>query len=168
MTFVQLDDVVALLGGVGAAGITVWLDGGWCVEALVGGQEPLREHGDLDVAVSREDEPAFRAWLRAEGFSPNPTREAKPDNYVLTDARGRSVDIHVFAFDAEGNHTYGIEYPASSLTGTAVLGGLSVRCIAPEWMLRFKTAYEPAPKDLVDVRALAQKFGFEVPPTHLG
>ena len=41
-------DVAEIVGGLAADGITVWVDGGWCVEALVGVE--LREHGDLDVA----------------------------------------------------------------------------------------------------------------------
>lgn len=65
-----------------------------------------------------------------------------------------------------GHHVYGVEYPADSLTGEATLGDQLVRCISPEWMFRFKTAYEPAPKDLIDVQALAEKFGFAVPANH--
>jgi len=78
------------------------------------------------------------------------------------------VDIHVFEFDDEGNHIYGVEYPRQSLTGSATLGGLAIDCIAPEWMFRFKTAYNPAPKDLIDVHALAEKYGYEIPETHRG
>jgi lincosamide nucleotidyltransferase A/C/D/E len=33
-------------------------------------------------------------------------------------------------------------------------------------MFCFRTAYESAEKDLLDIRALADRFGFEVPPTH--
>jgi hypothetical protein len=34
----------------------------------------------------------------------------------------------------------------------------SVDCVAPEWMFRFTTAYAPAPKDIADVQALAEKY----------
>ncbi len=34
-------------------GITVWIDGGWGVDALLG--ECTREHQDLDIMISWED-----------------------------------------------------------------------------------------------------------------
>jgi hypothetical protein len=34
-------------------------------------------------------------------------------------------------------------------------------------MFRFKTAYAPALKDIIDVHALADKHGYEIPSTHL-
>ncbi len=74
--------------------------------------------------------------------------------------------MHVFGFDDDGNHIYGIKYPMESLNGRATLSGLAIHCIAPEWMFRFKTAYEPAPKDLIDAFALADKYGYDVPATH--
>jgi lincosamide nucleotidyltransferase A/C/D/E len=39
------------------AGITVWLDGGWGVDALVG--RPTREHDDLDIAIALASESRF-------------------------------------------------------------------------------------------------------------
>jgi hypothetical protein len=33
-------------------------------------------------------------------------------------------------------------------------------------MFRFKTSYPPAAKDIDDVRRLAERFGFTIPPTH--
>jgi hypothetical protein len=41
------------------------------------------------------------------------------------------------------------------------------RPVAAAWMSRFKTAYPPAEKDLADVRALHEKFGFPIPPSYL-
>ena len=164
----QFSDTVTLLRGLDDARIAVWLDGGWCVEALVGAPTLLRDHDDLDIAVSRDSEGLLRSWLASRGFSLNLHREAQPWNYVLTDAQIRSIDVHVFEFDPAGVHVYGIEYPAASLTGSAELGGLTVRCIAPEWMFRFKTAYAPTSKDLIDVHALARTYGYQIPSTHLG
>jgi lincosamide nucleotidyltransferase A/C/D/E len=159
-----VQDVTEIVSGLAADGITVWVDGGWCVEALAGVE--LREHGDLDLAVSRTDEKALRDWFRGRGYEHRPRPDESAWNFVLGDARGRDVDVHVFELDDRGRNVYGIEYPAESLTGRAALGGLDVHCIAPEWMFRFKTAYAPAPKDLVDVHALAGKYGYELPPTH--
>ncbi|WP_226863290.1 nucleotidyltransferase domain-containing protein [Mycolicibacterium baixiangningiae] len=46
-------EVLALYRAAVAAGVRLWVDGGWCVDALVG--EQTREHDDLDVAVDRDD-----------------------------------------------------------------------------------------------------------------
>lgn len=74
--------------------------------------------------------------------------------------------MHVFEFDEQGRNIYGIEYPKDSLSGQGIIGGQQVSCIAPEWMFRFKTAYEPKEKDLHDVKALAEKFGYSIPDSH--
>jgi lincosamide nucleotidyltransferase A/C/D/E len=160
----QVDDVVDIVTGLESAGVTVWLDGGWCVDALVGRQ--TRDHSDLDVAVARSDEAGLRTWFRDRGYSEVPRAGELPWNFVLGDGSGRLVDVHVFEFDEQGGVRYGIEYPRAALTGTAALEGVSVRCISPEWMFRFKTAYPPAAKDLADVRALHDVYGFEIPPSH--
>jgi len=86
--------------------------------------------------------------------------------YVLADER-RQVDVHVFEYDAAGKNIYGVEYPLGSLTGHGVLGGTLVDCVAPEWMFRFKTAYEPAAKDLADIRELAKALGYRIPDSHV-
>lgn len=157
-------DVTDIVNDLTTKGITVWVDGGWCVEALVGRE--LREHDDLDIAVNRTDENALREWFRGRGYVHRPRFDETPWNFVFGDGQGREIDVHVFEFDERGRHIYGIEYPADSLTGYANLYGLNVRCVSPEWMFRFKTAYEPAPKDLVDVQALADYYGYETPPTY--
>jgi lincosamide nucleotidyltransferase A/C/D/E len=144
-------------------GINVWIDGGFCVDALVG--RATREHGDLDIAVERQDADTLCAVLANEGFSRLAREDSSPWSFVLSDGR-RNVDVHVFANDASGKNIYGIEYPFGSLTGTGELDGVKVACVAPEWMLRFKTAYAPTAKDIADVTALAQRFGFAIPETH--
>jgi len=143
--------------------INVWIDGGFCVDALVG--RATREHGDLDIAVERQDADTLCAVLATEGFSKPAREDTSPWSFVLSDGR-RNVDVHVFAYDASGKNIYGIEYPFGSLTGTGELDGVKVACVAPEWMLRFKTAYAPTAKDIADVSALAQRFGFAIPETH--
>lgn len=158
-------DVVWIYQLLAARGINVWIDGGFCVDALVG--RTTREHSDLDIAVERRDAAALCAVLANNGFSRLPREDSSPWSFVLSDGR-RNVDVHVFAYDESGKNIYGIEYPFGSLTGTGELDGDKVACIAPEWMFRFKTAYEPTAKDIADVSALAQRFGFAIPETHQG
>lgn len=157
-------DVVEIVVGLAEAGVPVWIDGGWCIDALVGAQ--TREHNDLDIAVDRQHEPALRTWFVERGYRPTPTSDSSPWNYVLTDTAGRQVDVHVFAFEDGGDHIYGVAYPRDALMGHGVIDGVSVSCISPEWMFRFKTAYEPTASDLADVHLLAAAFGFDIPPTH--
>ena len=106
----QLEDILEILEGLEAASAPTWVDGGWCVDALVGRQ--LRTHDDLDIAVHQEDEEALRSWLVNQGFHERNGPDDTAWNFVACDGRGRSVNVHVFAFGANGSNTYGVEYPA--------------------------------------------------------
>ncbi|SDK40904.1 lincosamide nucleotidyltransferase A/C/D/E [Nonomuraea maritima] len=158
------DEVLALYGDLAAADVPVWIDGGWCVDALLG--EQTREHSDLDIAVAREHAQRLEELFACWGYARQPRPEDTEGNYVLAAGSGSLVDVHVFEFDDQGHNTYGIAYPQDSLTGTGVIAGHEVRCVAAEWMFRFKTAYPPEDKDLHDVGALSERYGFEVPATH--
>jgi lincosamide nucleotidyltransferase A/C/D/E len=161
---VKLSDVIEIIKGLNDAGVTVWVDGGWCVDALVG--RALREHNDLDIAINRQDEKALQDWLELKGYTDRPSPDRSAWNYVVGDKTGCLIDIHVFEFDSEGSHIYGTAYPRESLTGHAMLGGIRINCIPPDWMFRFKTGYTPAGKDIIDINALAEKYGYEIPNTH--
>ncbi len=157
-------DVIQVYDALSAQGIGIWIDGGWCVDALLGRQ--TRDHSDLDIAVSRRDERGARAVLLSLGFV-NAARQGSSEwNYAMTDGLNRSVDVHVFEYDERGANTYGVPYPQGALAGTGTVAGREVRCVAAGWMFVFKTAYPPSEKDLQDVGALAEKFGFQVPATH--
>ena len=160
----SVDDVIEIISGLSEAGVTLWVDGGWCVDALVGYE--LREHNDLDIAISRQYEKALQDWLTAQGYTERPSPDKSAWNYVVGDDMGRLIDIHVFEFDNDGEHIYGIEYPRESLSGHSILGNIEINCINPEWMFCFKTGYTPAEKDIIDVHALADKYGFEILATH--
>src|SRR5262245_38538819 len=82
--------------------------------------------------------------------------------------RGREVDVHAVVFDGKGNGLYGpaekgVMYPAGSLRGTGLIGGEIVRCIAPEWIIRFHSGYVLKEKDIRDVTALCEKFDIDNP-----
>ncbi|MFE3023663.1 nucleotidyltransferase domain-containing protein [Nocardia tengchongensis] len=158
------DDVLAVHRACARAGITIWIDGGWCVDALLG--EQTRPHGDLDIAVRRGQDDRVREILTGMGYLATPGPEHTAWNYVMAKDPDTSVDIHVFDHDADGRVSYGIAYPAESLTGTGTIGGERVSCIAAAWMFTFKTAYPPAAKDRADARALAAGFGFALPDSH--
>jgi lincosamide nucleotidyltransferase A/C/D/E len=92
----------------------------------------------------------------------------RPFNFVLADHGGREIDVHVIALDGIGNGIYGppengIMYPADSLTGSGMIGGCAVRCISPQWMVKFHSGYELTEKDYEDVSALCEKYGIALP-----
>ena len=62
----DLSDVTWFLGLTDDAGIDVWLDGGWGVDALLG--EQTRPHQDLDIALQTADGAALKPALEAQGF----------------------------------------------------------------------------------------------------
>ena len=142
-------------------GITVWIDGGWCVDALLGVQ--TREHDDLDIAVHHKDNDTLRNLLENIGYHEEKRGDSSEYMYFMKNEAGNGVDIHVFEYDEKGNNIYGVEYPFGSLTGTGVIDGKTVNCVDPSFILRFKTGYEPKEKDIHDISALCEKFGFALP-----
>jgi lincosamide nucleotidyltransferase A/C/D/E len=154
-------DVTEILQLLDQNRIDVWIDGGWGVDALLG--EQTRTHSDLDIAVHHREVPRLRALLEARGFKDVPRDDTRDCNFVLGDDLGHQVDVHSYTFDSAGNHVFGVEYPAESLTGTGSLKGYPVKCISPEWMVKFHTGYELDENDYRDVRALCQRFDIEMP-----
>lgn len=155
------DAVVAVYSAFEAADLVVWIDGGWCVDALLGRQ--LRAHNDLDIAINWHDVPRLRELLGAAGY-----RESRADsrwNFVLRDAVGQEIDVHAFVTDSAGETVDGVLYPRTALGGTGTIGGCTVRCITPEFMVKFiapwrdkwPEKYEPA------IAALCERFHLDVP-----
>ena len=60
------ETVLELVDLLKSAGIEVWLDGGWGVDALLGYQS--RPHDDLDVVVDLNHLPRLREVLGSRGF----------------------------------------------------------------------------------------------------
>jgi len=159
-------DVIELYTMLEQQGIDIWIDGGWAVDALLG--EQTRPHEDLDIVIQQKDVPGLRELLEGRGYRDVPRDDTSPWNFVLGDDAGHLVDFHVIVFDAQGNGLYGppergVMYPAESLTGQGVIGGLDVRCISPEWLVKFHTGYELQASDYHDVTALCAKFGIDLP-----
>ena len=145
-------EVTALYRAAVTASVRVWIAGGWCVDALVG--EQTREHDDLDVAVDSDSVDTLVAVLTTKGYRYDAAETSSDWNFVMVDNVGHHIDIHVFHFDDDGQHVYGVAYPQEALQGNGVVDGQPVACITARLMLQFKTAYEPAAKDQSDIRQL--------------
>lgn len=137
------------------------IDGGWGVDALLG--EQTRSHADLDIAMPHKD--ASRIWslLEARGYRDVPRDDSWECNFVLGDDLGHEVDIHTYTFDDAGKLIYGVAYPFDSLTGTGSINGYPVRCISPEWLVKFHTGYPIDENDYHDVKALCRRFSIDMP-----
>jgi len=144
--------------------IEVCIDGGWGVDALLGKQ--TRAHADLDIAIPHQEVDKVRELLEERGYQEVPRDDSWECNFVLGDDQGHEIDLHTYTFDTYGNLIFGVEYPFESLRGSGSVSGYPVRCITPEWMVKFHTGYPLDEDDYQDVRALCQRFGLELPPEY--
>jgi lincosamide nucleotidyltransferase A/C/D/E len=141
--------------------IDVVVDGGWGVDALLGKQ--TRSHGDLDIALQHKDVPKLRALLEERRYKDVPRDDTRDCNFVIGDDQGHEVDFHSYTFDAHGTLVFGVEYPPDSLTGTGSIQGYPVKCISPEWAVKFHSGYALDENDYRDVSALCERFGIALP-----
>ena len=163
-------DVIKFYTELDNLGIDIGIDGGWGVDALLG--EQTRPHADLDIFIQEKDVLKLRELLEAEGYKEIKLEIARPHNFVLGDDTGREIDVHVIVFDDEGNVRYGpIEngerYLASMLGGEGIINGRNVKCISPEWMVKFHTGYTLRESDFKDVSALCKKFSIDLPKEYI-
>jgi lincosamide nucleotidyltransferase A/C/D/E len=141
--------------------IEVCIDGGWAVDALVG--RLTRAHLDLDIAIQHKDAGRVRALLEERGYRDVARPDTRDCNFVLGDEQGHLIDIHTYTFDAEGKLVFGVDYPFDSLKGSGKVDGLAVRCITPEWLVKFHSGYPLDENDYHDVKVLCQHFGIKMP-----
>ena len=154
-------DVVGFVKLLREHAIEPCLDGGWGVDALLGRQTRL--HADLDIAVEHKDVPLIRALLEARGYRDVPRDNTRDCNFVMGDDEGHLIDFHTYTFDKNGKLTFGLDYPPDSLIGSGSIDGFPVRCITPEWMVKFHSGYDLDAGDYHDVRLLCEAFGIPLP-----
>lgn len=137
------------------------VDGGWGVDALLG--EQTRHHEDLDIAIPHRDVPKLRKLLTDKGFSDVPRDDTRDCNFVLGDGLGNLVDVHSYIFDEQGRNIFGVAYLPEHFTGVGTINGYLVKCISPEWMVKFHTGYELDENDFLDTLALCKRFDIPLP-----
>jgi lincosamide nucleotidyltransferase A/C/D/E len=165
----EADEVVRLLDAAETAGVTLWIDGGWGVDALLGRE--TREHDDLDVVVTLADVPRLTRALTAAGYKR--VAGQAPKSFVLVDAAGRQVDVHPVVFDdARGGGVYQMDdgrewvYPAAGFEGRGQVAGRTVRCLTAEVQVLVHDGYKLAEKDYVELYLLHERFGVALPPKY--
>ena len=98
-------DVIDLYKILEALGVEIWIDGGWCVDALL--DEQSRPHQDLDITIQHKDVPRLRELVSARGYKDIRVDQARDWNFVLGDKNGREIDVHVIVLDRQGDGIYG-------------------------------------------------------------
>jgi lincosamide nucleotidyltransferase A/C/D/E len=147
------------------AGVRVWLDGGWGVDAQVG--EQTREHDDLDCVIVLRGAPIARDALAALGFAVS--LDELPTRFVVRDQCDRRVDFHTVTFDATGATTQRLQdgtmvpYPSQGFSGFGHIAGVRVACLTAVVQSLHHLGYEPDDKDHHDMGLLADRFGIDLP-----
>ena len=154
-------DVIELLQLCKKNNIEITIDGGWGIDALLGKQ--TRKHKDLDIALEHKYVSKLCQLLEAKGYQNIPRDDTTEYNFVMGDDKGHEIDFHSYTFDAKGNNIFGVKYPLESLTGIGTINDYSVKCISPEYMVKFHTGYTLREHDYHDMRILCKHFGIPLP-----
>jgi lincosamide nucleotidyltransferase A/C/D/E len=159
-------EVVRLLDLFETAGVTVWLDGGWGVDALL--ERQTREHDDLDLVAELADVPVLIDVLAGAGYEV--VAGGSPKSFAAVDADGRQVDVHPVLFDeARGGGVYQMDdgrewvYPAAGFYGSGSIAGRAGRCLSAEVQVLVHDGYELTEKDYRELFLLHERFAVEAP-----
>lgn len=147
--------------------MSIWVDGGWGVDALL--REQTRPHNDLDIVMRHTDLDAFNQAVQGSGF--RTLRVDSPHNFVVIDDKGHEVDVHLVdltstRIDDRGIEVYGPNgqpYEVGSLDGTGMILGREVACTAAEFQYEWHLGWELWNKQILDVIAMHERFGFPLP-----
>jgi lincosamide nucleotidyltransferase A/C/D/E len=140
MTAMLTDDVAEMIRRWRAEGITVWLDGGWGVDALLG--EESRPHHDLDVVLEHHVLEQFAGSMNTQGF--HRISDGGSFNHVFRDPSGRQVDVRLVDTSRRQRTTAGIEvyageglpFEVGALDGRGTVGGEPVGCCTADYQVR--------------------------------
>lgn len=155
------DEVLELLGGLE---VPWWLAGGWAIEAFVG--RPLRDHGDTDVVIRRDDQLRVQEYLsdwdlhktKQPGLAPWPRGEILPpgvNDVWCRPAPARPWRLQLMLLETKGDawifrRDSGIRGPLAELGRMATSG---IRYLRPEVQLLYKARPESIAKDEIDFAA---------------
>ena len=151
----DIGEVLAVLADLTEAGCSVWVVGGWGVDALVGRQTRL--HRDLDLALDARNETVALRVLERRGYRIE--TDWRPVRVELV-AEGRGwVDVHPAVFDAAGHGRQAdvgggkFEYPSEAFD-QGTLGGVRVPCLSRDQQLPSILVTRLAPLTCLTSRSL--------------
>ncbi|QBD82272.1 amino acid transporter [Ktedonosporobacter rubrisoli] len=154
-------DVLEILNILEQAGIKVWLDGGWGIDALIGRQ--TRTHSDLDLVINLKQVEQAQQALALKGFAAQ--EDELPNRIVFQDHNTRQIDFHPVTFDRNGAGIQQLpdgqafSYAAQGFTTRGTIDGQVVSCISPEVQADCHYGYEPDEDDWHDMQLLRTHFG---------
>lgn len=162
----NVENVVTVYTDMEKQGVTLWLDGGWGVDAVL--EVQTRPHGDIDIVIQKKDVSKMVRYLENNGYWQIRRHDANEYNFIMGNDDAQFVDFHVIELDQNGNGVYGPKengdvYSFAALSGQGKIEGKKVRCISPEWAVKFHSGYELRDKDVHDVLAICEKFSLTVP-----
>ena len=149
--------------------ITVWIGGGFGVDALIG--EETRPHNDIDVYIDIKNADSFINMLKSKGYSEVEMEYTTPSHTVWENPVNHIVDLHLIGFKEEDPDSLYFQewtFPISLLDGNGTIGGHPVNCFTAEAQLLFHQGYKPLEKDIHNVKVLCKTFGLEVPEDYKG
>ena len=146
-------------------GITVWIDGGWGVDALLG--DCTRCHKDLDIMIPWADSRVLIEALLERGFVHIYDDDRKDCNFVMTHRSHGRIDFHVGDLMQGGVAVYSpgeIDWVVSEseLNAEGSIGGRKVRCLSADYQVRAHSGYTLQDTDFAEMSALHRQFGVEL------
>jgi lincosamide nucleotidyltransferase A/C/D/E len=143
-------------------GITIWVDGGWGVDALL--EEETRAHNDIDLFVEKSNSKKFIDILKEKDFAEITEAYTTTSHTVWKDAKGRVIDLHIFEFNEQEYIVFeGETFPPGVFSGTGKIGDKVVKCTDAKSQVLFHLGYEHDENDVHDVRLLCERFNIPIP-----
>lgn len=170
---VSAEDAVKIYRRLTDRGITVWLCGGWGVDALLG--EQTRPHKDLDMLIWLRVARRLRKILGREGYTLkmlwSENRWVKDAEgvvtataFVLTEGGGREIDIHALEPDEAGDAIPAWNYdgdffiPKQELSCQGRIDGQAVGCLSYRLQKLGHAGYALPEPQVDDMERLRRKF----------
>ncbi|MBC7001370.1 nucleotidyltransferase family protein [Photobacterium sp. BZF1] len=159
------DKVIQIYSLFQQSAITVWIDGGWGIDALLGQQ--TRNHSDLDIVIQIHDVEKAIQILQEKGYIKPAEANVGDHNFVMIGDTDQ-IDFHVVCFDDDGKGIYGppdnnVFYPDYAFGHSGEIKGLTVNCISPKYQLESHSGYALRPCDFLDIQRLCQEFQLPTP-----
>lgn len=134
-------DAIEVISVLSNAGVTVIVEGGWAVDALVGHQ--TRPHSDLDVAIPASQLDRTLAIMNERGFEV--VTDERPVRVLVRDSLGRKLDLHPRDLESRWY---------ASVTTAGVIEGHPVVCLNAQRQMEQHRNYELGERDYADVEQL--------------